>query len=100
MQQGPSRLHRRTPPREIIDPHLDVDLDSALSGYAPQFEVREGIDNKWLCLAIAQSGCHHGQPAVASHGVGDSDSAAKREAALNLIHNLRELGYVIPSTVS
>ena len=63
--------------------------------YTPHFEICEGVNNQWLCLAIAQSGCRAGEPAVASHGIGDSKSAAKREAGLNLIHNLQGLGYVI-----
>lgn len=97
LQQGPSRTYQTTPPKEVLDPDLDRSLSTSLSSYTPQFVFREGIDNKWLCLAIAQSGCHAGQPAVASQGMGDSESAAKREAALNLIHNLTELGYVISS---
>ena len=99
IQQGPSRTYRIdvSPPKEVLDPDLDIYLSTSLSSYTPQFVFREGIDNKWLCLAIAQSGCHADQPAVASQGVGDSESAAMREAALNLIHSLKELGYVIPS---
>ena len=97
LQQGPSRTYRKSPPKEVLDPELDISLSVSLSSYTPQFVFREGVDNKCLCLAIAQSGCHADQPAVASQGVGDSQSAAKREAALNLIHNLTELGYVISS---
>ena len=95
LQQGPAQPHLSTQPRELLDPNLDVDLQHALSLYSPLFLVREGEGNKWLCLAIAERGCNRGQPAVASHGVGDSETSAKREAACNLIHNLRELGYVI-----
>lgn len=94
-QQGRPRTYRRTPPRELVDPALDSDLFDTLNAYSPHFEVREGNNEQWLCLAIAQSGCRDGEPAVASHGVGDSKSAAKREAGLNLIHSLQGLGYVI-----
>ena len=94
-QQGPPRTYHRTPPRELLDPALDTDLSARLSMYAPHFELVRSQDDLWLCLAIAQSGCRAGEPAVASHGVGDSESAAKREAGLNLIHNLQGLGYVI-----
>ena len=94
-QQGPPRTYRRTPPRELLDPTLDSDLFGTLTMYTPHFELCRGIDDQWLCLAIAQSGCKKGEPAVASHGVGDSESSAKREAGLNLIHNLHGLGYVV-----
>ena len=94
-QQGPPRTYRRTPPRELLDPTLDSDLFGTLIMYTPHFELRRGVDDQWLCLAIAQSGYRKGEPAVASYGVGDSESAAKREAGLNLIHSLQALGYVI-----
>lgn len=95
LQQGPPRTYRQTPPRELLDPTLDSDLFDTLIMYTPHFELRQGTNDQWLCLAIAQSGCRDGEPAVASHGVGDSESTAKREAGLNLIHNLQGLGYVI-----
>ena len=93
-QQGRPRTYHQTPPGELIDPALDADLSVRLSMYSPHFELVQGKDDLWLCLAIAQSGCRAGEPAVASHGVGDSESAAKREAGLNLIHNLQGLSYV------
>jgi hypothetical protein len=75
---------------------LDCDLSDALSMYSPHYEVRRSInDEQWLCLVIAESGCRDGEPAAASHGIGDSKSAAKREAELNLIHSLQGLGYLI-----
>ena len=94
-QQGRPRIYRRTPPRELLDPTLDSDLFDALSMYTPHFELCRSIDERWLCLVIAESGCREGEPAVASNGIGDSESAAKREAGLNLIHSLRGLGYLI-----
>ena len=78
----------------MIDKDLDGDISVQLADYCPQFDFQTVEGGVVLCLARATSGCASLLPAsVAAHGRGESESQAKREAALNLAHNLQELNF-------
>ena len=57
-----------------------------------RFDCRQGEQDVYLCLARASQG--RLELPMAAQGMSmESESAAKRDAALNLIHSLELLGY-------
>lgn len=85
-------IRPRQPPREVIDPDLDSDIQQILSPYSPVFKTDRGSSECWLCLVTVTEGC--GFP-VTAQGMGESESQAKREAGINLVDNLNALGYTV-----
>ena len=82
-----------TSPPEIIDSDLDDAIQLPLSSYTPLYQIVEGLQENtrsWLCLATVTVNCSF---PVTAQGMGDTETAAKRDAACNLLSNLSALGY-------